>query len=207
MRVRGATSRQGCTWHWEEGCCSRLGPPASPPPLSHPSLPALTFRHLSPHSLFHLWPSPGPRAVPPLVPPTHEILAFIDIPPFTKHWGHFTPNFALKPSLSLGSLLALYIFVTLSVGLEPLSTLDFCPLRNPGIEGYKDQLGKQVLLSLPYCLQGPWLWGQSTTPCARDAGLNHAWFYGFWIALLMLFMDICLRPAGIWVGFPKILPF
>ena len=84
------------------------------------------------------------------------------------------------------------------------STLDFCPLRNAGLKGYKGQPGRQVPLSLSYCLQGPWLWGQSTTPCARDVGLNHAWF---WISLLMLFMDICLHPAGIWVGFPQILPF
>lgn len=61
------------------------GPQPVPPPLSYPSLPALTFRHLSPHSPFHLWPSPGTRTVPPLVPPTLKILAFIDVPPFTEH--------------------------------------------------------------------------------------------------------------------------
>ena len=57
-------------------------------------------------------------------------LVFIDVPSFTKHSGHFTPNFALKPSLSLGPLLTLNTFVTLNVGLEPLSTLDFCPLND-----------------------------------------------------------------------------
>ena len=72
---------------------------------------------------------------------THE-WAWVVNGPFTEHWGHFTPNFALEPSLSLGPLLALYIFVTLSVGLEPLSTLDLCPLRNTGIERVQRPTGE-----------------------------------------------------------------
>ena len=107
-----------------------LVPPGVPRQSPRSSLsPPSQHRHLSPHSPFHLWPSPGTHAVPSLVPPTHRILAFIDVPPFTKRWGHFTPNFALKPSVSPGPLLALCIFVTLNVCLDPLVRWTFVHLE------------------------------------------------------------------------------